>query len=167
MMDIRVERVVLTDTHALGVWRGFTVSVFDGVLGVPGLEVLHQQVMDFRGGNTQKTADLVVVHPTKAGMSNAERKKWLEIVKSTEHYRLAGATVVLAEGLLGSMHRGIITSFNLLAPPPHPARVFGNARDALEWMAPYIQQTCATCPVPQLEREIAAISDEIKAKQAH
>ena len=146
----------------MGVWRRFTAAVFDGVLSCEEMETLHSLIKEWRARYPGKTADLAVIYPTRAGMTSAERKKWVEILKATEHVRLAGATVVLADGMLGSVHRGIITSFNLIAPPPHPVKVCSTVSAALTWLAPYIEETCGSVPIPALERELAALSEEIQ-----
>lgn len=164
--SIELEPVVVSDKHALGVWRRFTVSVFDGVLGVEGLDELHDVVMRWRRAHPAPTTDLAVLHPTRAGMDAAERRAWLRVLHATEPYRAVGATVVLAQGLLGSMHRGIITSFNLLAPPPHPAKVFGDVDTALQWLAPSLQQTCGGAPLAALALGIDRMGAGIRAERA-
>jgi len=163
LVNVRLTRTRLDGSHALAAWRMFTVSIFDGVLGEAELDDLQASITEWRAHHPGKTVDLAIIYPTRAGMTAAQRKKWLEIIKCTERQRVAGATVILAEGMLGSVHRGIVTSFNLLAPPPHPVRVFGRVSAALTWLSPYLQDRCGAAPIEVLERDLTALADEIRA----
>ena len=50
--------------------------------------------------------------------------------------------MILAEGLIGAAHRSVLTGLMLLAPAPHPAKVFGKTADAVTWLAPRVQTLC-------------------------
>jgi hypothetical protein len=72
-------------------------------------------------------------------MTQAERSKMVQLMKQWEDVRDAAATVILAEGLLGSLQRSILTGLMMLAPAPHPAKVFSAVDLAVEFLAPYVR----------------------------
>jgi hypothetical protein len=66
--------------------------------------------------------------------------------------------VILAQGIVGSMHRSVLTGMQMLAPAPHPVRVFGAIPGAVHWLVPYIREACSID---------ASGDDVIKAVDAH
>ena len=61
-----------------------------------------------------------------------------ELIKRWESFRIAAATVILAQGLLAAVHRSVLTGLLLLAFPPHPAKVFATTGEAVTWLLPYV-----------------------------
>jgi len=74
---------------------------------------------------------------------------------------MASATVVLASGLQGAMHRSVLTGLQMIAPPPHPTRVFGALREAVTWIAPHVQALCGVDTTPE---ELLATIEELCAR---
>jgi hypothetical protein len=89
-----------------------------------------------------RTVELVIIFPSSARMTNAERMRMARMLKRHEKNRTAAGTVILAEGLTGAVHRSVLTGLLMLAPPPHPAKIFGVTRDAVTWLAPHVQALC-------------------------
>jgi hypothetical protein len=69
-----------------------------------------------------------------------ERSRMTQIMRRGESDRIASATVILADGLRGAMQRSVLTGLMMLAPPPHPAKVFGAIADAVDYLQPYLRQ---------------------------
>jgi hypothetical protein len=82
---------------------------------------------------------LVIVFPSDARMSGAERSRMAGLIKHGESRRVASATVILAEGLRGALQRSTLTALMMIAPASHPAKVFGSVSDAVRWLFPYVQ----------------------------
>jgi hypothetical protein len=90
-----------------------------------------------------------------------ERVRMAKLLKKREKQRVASATVILAQGIMGSAQRSMLTGLLMLAPPPHPAKVFGASRDAVGWLQPYVKSLCgpeATTP------SLSAAVDELCAR---
>ena len=62
------------------------------------------------------------------------RDRFRRLLKHWESRHLAACTVMLAEGLLGAMHRSVLTGMLMIVPPPHPAKIFATVDDALPWL---------------------------------
>ena len=45
----------------------------------------------------------------------------------------------------------------MLAPPPHPVKVFGKTKDAVAWLAPYVRSLCG--PTATDDALVAAVDD--------
>jgi hypothetical protein len=86
-----------------------------------------------------KRAELVVVLPSDTRMTSEERARMARLIKLDESHRAASATVILAEGILASMQRSMLTGMMMLAPAPHPTKVFGSLQDAGKWLFPHVQ----------------------------
>jgi hypothetical protein len=86
--------------------------------------------------------ELVVILPSDARMTSEERARMAAIIKRWEHERIASSTVILADGLVGSLHRSILTGLQMIVPAPHPVKVFGAIAPAVQWLAPYVQELC-------------------------
>jgi hypothetical protein len=72
-------------------------------------------------------------------MTGDERQRMTKLIERWQHHRAASATVILATGLPGAMHRSVLTGFMMVAPPPHPAKVFGTVADAVTWIMPHVR----------------------------
>ena len=76
------------------------------------------------------------------------------------------ATVVMAEGLMGAIHRSILTGFTLLVPPPHPAKIFADVPRAAAFLLPYIAQACGPASAEDVEAMVAELHALIGEQQA-
>jgi hypothetical protein len=92
----------------------------------------------------------VIIFPSKAMMNAEERRRMTHLIKRWEPERDASATVILAEGLLGSIQRSVLTGFSLVAPPPHPMKVFGKIPEAVTWLHPYVAPLCPDASAPDV-----------------
>jgi len=141
---------------ATGLWRRFAVHVFEGKLTLGNIAELETAGETWHAKVTGKLVEMVVIHPSQSKMTSEERKQMAGIIKRWEHTREASATVILAQGLQGSLHRSVLTGLQMLAPSPHPTKVFGSTELALDWLAPSVQKTSG--PEARVEDLVAAIA---------
>ena len=125
-----------------GMWRRFGVHLFEGTLTLDDMARIEALGTLWHRKNPGKVVELVVIFPSGARMNGEERSRMAGIVKRWEALRTASATVVLASGIAGAMHRSVLTGLQILAPPPHPLKVFGAMADAIAWLTPYVQALC-------------------------
>jgi hypothetical protein len=118
------------------------VHLFEGKLTVEDMDRLDTQGADWRRRVPGKMVELVIVFPSEARMTSEERTRMAAIIKRWEHVRLASSTVILAEGLMGSLHRSVLTGLQILAPAPHPLKVFGTIAPAVKFLAPFVVELC-------------------------
>jgi hypothetical protein len=59
------------------------------------------------------------------------------LMKRWEKDRVASATVILADGMLGAVQRSMLTGLLMVAPPPHPAKIFSEVPVAVDWLVPF------------------------------
>ena len=121
-----------------GFWRGLGVHLFHGKLTVGDMDRLDAFGVQWRRRNTAKTVEMSIIFPSDARMTGEERARMAQLIKRWEHQRLASATVILAAGMLGALHRSVLTGLLMLAPPPHPARVSSSVREAVTWLGPHL-----------------------------
>lgn len=124
----------------VGVWRRMGVHLFQGKLTLDDMDRLDELGGAWRRKMPGKMVELVVVYPSEAQMTTDERKRMARIIKRWEKDRVASSTVILAEGLIGSLHRSILTGLQMLAPTPHPLKVFGAVAPAVEWLTPFVRE---------------------------
>jgi hypothetical protein len=93
-------------------------------------------------------------------MNAEERERMVRLIKRREKSRLASATVVLADGIAGAMHRSVLTGLSLIARPPHPTKVCANLPDAAAFLMPHLRALCD--PRTKLAEVLAAL-DEARA----
>jgi len=122
-------------THASG---HFGVHLFQGELSVADMDRLDASGVSWQRRHPGKRVELVIVLPSNARLSAEERSRMARLMKRWEHERIASATVILAEGLRGAMHRSVLTGLVMLAPPPHPMKVFGAIDEAVAFLEPYL-----------------------------
>jgi hypothetical protein len=135
----------------------FGVHLFEGELTVSEIDRLEAIGIEWRRRNTGKRVELVIVLPSNARMSHEERSRMAELIRRSEKERIASATVILAEGLRGAVHRSVLTGLMMIAPPPHPVKVCGAIADAMTYLFPYLRML----PGPSL-----AMSETSRAVQA-
>ncbi|HVU03049.1 MAG TPA: hypothetical protein VHE30_14915 [Polyangiaceae bacterium] len=120
----------------------FGVHFFEGDLSVADMDQMQREGDAWFGRHRDRIVELVVILPSRSVMSTEERRRMIGLIKHWEDHRVAAATVILAEGLLGAMHRSVLTGLLMLAPPPHPAKVFGDVAEAVTWLQPHVRSVC-------------------------
>lgn len=141
---MKFEPIIQMPNVMTGMWRRFGVHAFHGRITVEDMTLLEAAGSQWHKRNPGKVVEMVVIFPSDARMDGEERARMAVMVKRFEGVRTASATVVLAGGLQGSMHRSVLTGLQLITPPPHPTKVFGALADALSWLGPHIQALCGT-----------------------
>jgi hypothetical protein len=131
-----------------GLWRHFAVHLFQGKVTVADIDRIETESARCHTKLAGKTVDLVVVLPSSAQLTHPERVRMTRLVKRWESERVASSTVILAAGMLGSVHRSVLTGLQMLVPPPHPTRVFGEIAAAVRWLAPYVEEVCGADAKP-------------------
>lgn len=120
----------------------FAVHLFEGRVSSDEIDEMQRLGERWNARHPEKRVELVVIFPSDARLSHEERARWARVVKLGEAYRSATATVITADGILASLQRSMLTGLTMLAPPPHPSKVFGKVADAMEWLAPHLRATC-------------------------
>ena len=141
--------IIEMPTAMTAVWRRFGVHLFEGKLTVADMDQLDDKGAEWRKRIPGKMVELVVVFPSDAQMTSDERKRMAKIIKRWESARSASSTVILAQGLTGSLHRSVLTGLQMLVPAPHPMKVFGSIAPALKFLAPYIQALSGPDATPE------------------
>ncbi len=139
---MKFEVLIQLPTMLTGVWRGVGVHAFEGRVTIDEMARIEVAGSVWHKQNPGKVVELDVIFQSDARLNAEERARMAAIIKRWEGARTASATVVLASGLAGSMHRSIITGMQMLAPPPHPTKVFGSIPDAVGWLTPHVQAVC-------------------------
>ncbi len=139
---MKLEPIIQMPNVTSTTWRQFGVHFFQGAIAVEDMTRLEAAASVWHKKNPGKVVEMAIIFPSDARMSGKERERMALVVKRWETVRTASATVVLAAGLQGSMHRSVLTGLQMIAPPPHPTRVFGATADAVTWLAPYIEDVC-------------------------
>jgi len=136
------EPVICTPSAWTSVCGRFGVHLFEGRVTVAVMDQMQSVGERFNLRQPAKRAEIVVVFPSDARMTHDERARMARLIKHGEAYRAASATVILAEGLRAAMQRSMLTGMMMIAPAPHPAKVFGTISEALKWLAPHAQEVC-------------------------
>jgi hypothetical protein len=139
---MKLEPIIHLPNMTTGMWRRLGVHAFEGAITLDDMARIEAAGSLWHKKNPGKMVELVIIFPSDARMSSEERARMAGIVKRWEGARTASATVVLGSGLVGAMHRSILTGLHMIAPPPHPTKVFGLTTDAVTWLAPHVQSLC-------------------------
>jgi hypothetical protein len=139
---MKLEPIIQLPNVMTGMWRRFGVHAFEGTLTLDDMARIEAAGNLWHKKNPGKVVELVIIFPSDARMNGEERTRLAGIIRRWESIRTASATVVLASGLPGAMHRSILTGLHMIAPPPHPTKIFGATTDAVTWLAPHIQALC-------------------------
>jgi len=139
---MKLEPIIEMSCMTTGMWRRFAVHLFEGKLTLDDIERLEKNSEVWHSKIAGKVVEMVVIFPSEAKMTSEERTRMTRIIKRWEHKRLASATVILAQGLVGSMHRSVLTGMQMLVPAPHPVKVFGAISDAIQWLTPHVHEAC-------------------------
>jgi hypothetical protein len=146
---VKFESLIEMPCVHTAVWKRFGVHLFYGETTVADMDKMDVAGDRWLEKNPGRTVELVIIYPSKARMTTPERQRMARLLKKREKQRAAAGTVILAQGLTGAVHRSVLTGLLLLAPPPNPAKVFGDTHAAVAWLQPYIQPLCgleATTP---------------------
>jgi hypothetical protein len=154
---MELEPLIVSQVMRTGVWRRFAVHTFEGKVTVEDMASMEAAGLAWLKKNPGKLVELVIIFPSEARMTSEERARMARVIKRWESQRTASATVILAEGLIGAMHRSVLTGLQLLVPSPHPTRVFGKNADAVVWLFPYIRELCG--PETTQEDLVAAVEE--------
>jgi hypothetical protein len=158
---MRFEPLIRMSTAWTSVFGRFAIHLFEGRVTVEDMELLQSIGQQWNVKHPGKRVELVVVLPSDTRMTAEERARMARLIKLGEAHRAASATVILAEGILASMQRSMLTGMMMLAPAPHPTKVFGALSDASRWLFPFVQ----ALPGPQLtQAEFGnAVDDQLAA----
>lgn len=124
------------------VWQRFGAHFFQGALTVADMDALESEGDRWHAAHPGQLIEMVVIFPSDARMNGAERERMVRLIRRRERSRVASATVVLAEGITGAMHRSVLTGLSLIARPPHPAKVCANLPDAIAFLMPHLRAVC-------------------------
>lgn len=142
------------------------VHFFEGEVTVEEMDQMELLAADWHRKNPGRTVEPVVIYPSSHRMSGAERRRMVALMKRWEGVRDASCTVTLAQGLVGSLHRRILTGLMMLAPSPHPVKVHASIPAGLEFLAPYVaalggprEMEPLTAAVEALQRRFGSRTD--------
>ncbi len=162
---MRFEPIIEMSCLVTGLWKRFGVHLFQGKVTVADMEEIERRGEVWRDKLRGKLVEMVVILPSDAKMTSDERAKMTRIIKRWEDARTASATVILAQGLTGSLHRSVLTGMQMIVPSPHPVKVFGAMPDAVRWLAPYVQELCGPEASPQaLDAGVAELAARFAAR---
>jgi hypothetical protein len=154
---VKLEPIIRLNAAWTAISGRFAVHTFEGHLSISDMDRMQTIGEEWQRRNPGRRVELVIVFPSNAMMSAEERRRMTLLIKRWERERDASATVVLAEGLLGSIQRSVLTGFTLVVPPPHPMKVFGKIPEAVRWLHPYVAALCPEASSPDVV--LAAVQD--------
>lgn len=142
MLACSFSPIIEMPTAMTGVWRRMGVHLFEGKLTIEDMDRLDAQGAHYRKRVPGKKVELVVIFPSDARMTSDERARMAAIIKRWENERVASSTVILADGLIGSLQRSVLTGLQMIVPAPHPVKIFGAIAPAVTWLAPHAREVC-------------------------
>lgn len=154
----------MTETYAIAMVQGLVLWVVDGQTPVDELERLRAMVRTHPRAD-RPSVTLIVIHGTRSTMNAEERRSVLAMIDETKHHRLASATVIGARGMLGALHRSILTGFSLLLPPPHPHKVFGDVPEAIAYLMPWVPKVSDGLDATAIEAMLADLYAQLLARK--
>jgi hypothetical protein len=141
IVKVKLEPIIEMPCMVTGNWRRFAVHVFEGKATLADMAAIEASSEKWHAKIRDQIVEMVIILPSEAKMTGDERSKMTHIIKRWENTRIASSTIVLARGLLGSLHRSVLTGMQMVVPPPHPTKVFGVIDDGLRWLTPFIQKS--------------------------
>jgi hypothetical protein len=139
---MRFEPVIALPTAWTSAYSRFAVHLFEGQVTLADMDKMQAIGERWSQKHPGKRVELVVIYPSDSRMSHEERVRMGRLIKHGEEHRTASATVILAQGLLASMQRSVLTGMTMLVPPPHPMKVFGAVSEAVTWLFPQVRALC-------------------------
>jgi hypothetical protein len=161
---MKFEPLIYMSTAWTSVFGRFALHLFEGRVTLEDMELLQSMGEHWNIKHPGRRVEMVVVLPSDTRMTLEERARMARLIKLGEAHRAASATVILAQGILASVQRSMLTGMMMLAPAPHPVKVFGSLRDAAHWIYPHVQELCG--PALKLEPFLAALDDHLAAFRA-
>lgn len=131
------EPVIRMTAAWTSVTAGFAIHLFEGHVTLDQMDQMQVIGERWNARHPAKRVEIVLILPSGARMTHEERTRMAKLIKAGEAHRTASATVILAQGMLASMQRSMLTGLLMIAPPPHPAKVFGAIAEALTWLEPH------------------------------
>lgn len=157
---MKLDPIIETPYMTTGLWWRFAVHLFEGKVTLADMDHIERVSERWHEKVNGKLVELVVIFPSSTKMTQDERVRMTKIIKRWEGTRVASATVILAQGLMGSVQRSVLTGLQLLAPPPHPTKVFGVIAEATLWLTPRIREVCGDDVQPdELCAAVEALSE--------
>jgi len=148
----------------LMVTPGFGVHLFEGALSLAGMDRIEALGDEWHAKNPGRIVELVVIFPSSARLSDDQRKRLVRLVAHRESSRVASATVILAEGMVGAMQRSMLTGLNLIRRPPHPTKVFPGITDAVAWLIQHLKETCPGAGAGQVMSAVDYLCASFRAR---
>jgi hypothetical protein len=150
--------------HTTNAWTAIydriAVHIFEGQVSVSEMDRMQAVGERWTAQHPGKRVEIAIILPSSARLNSDERSRMARLIKHGEAHRAASATVIEADGLLGAMQRSMLTGMMMIAPAPHPARVFGKVPDALVWLEPYARNVCS--PDASFEALRSALEQYVK-----
>jgi len=163
---VKFESIIEMPCLLTGLWKRFSVHLFEGKVTLADMAEIEERSEKWHDKIRGKLVEMVVIFPSDAKMTSEERSKMTRIIKRWESSRVASATVILAQGLTGAMHRSVLTGMQLVVPAPHPVKVFGNTADAVKWLAPHVRELCGPEATPEaLDAGVVELSQRFAARE--
>jgi hypothetical protein len=161
------EAVIRTPTAWISVFSRFTVHLFEGHVTLADMDRMQAVGERWKVQHPEKRVEIGVIFPSDARMTHEERTRMARLIKLGEAQRAASATVILAQGLMASMQRSMLTGMLMIAPPPHPQKVFGSIPDALAWLGPHVEAVCGgALNLDELSNALTAHIAQFRARNA-
>lgn len=146
-----------------GAWSSasssFGIHLFEGHVSVAEMDQMQLIGERWNARNPSKRVEMVLIFPSNVRMTPEERSRMAKLIQVSQAHRTASATVILAQGMLASMQRSMLTGLLMIAPPPHPAKVFGAIPDALSWIEPHARAVCG--PALKFDELTAAVHSHV------
>ncbi|MDB4968522.1 MAG: hypothetical protein JWN44_4211 [Myxococcales bacterium] len=162
---MKLEAMIDMPCLLTGTWSRFGVHLFHGRVTTRDMDEMEQLGDAWMAKNPGKIVELVIIFPSRERMTGAERTRMSRVIKRREKERTASATVILAQGLTGAVHRSVLTGLLMLVPPPHPVKIFGATREAVAWLAPHVQALCGpTASTEALTGAVEALCAKFQAR---
>lgn len=161
---MRFEPIICLPTAWTSVFARFAVHLFEGRVTLEQMERMQTLGDRYNAAHPGKRVELVVVFPSDTRMTSEERARMGRLIKHGEAHRTASATVILAQGLLASMQRSVLTGMMMVVPSPHPVKVFGGVPEAMQWLFPHVRALCG--PTLRIEELAGALDQHVAQFQA-
>jgi hypothetical protein len=162
---VKLEPIIEMPCLHTGLWKRFGVHLFEGKVTLADMEEIETRSEAWHDKLRGKLVEMVIIFPSEAKMTSEERTKMTQIIKRWETSRAASATVILAQGLTGALHRSVLTGMQMIVPAPHPLKVFGNTTDAMKWIAPHVRELCGPESTPEaLDTAVTDFSARFRAR---
>lgn len=153
----------LPTTWSTAVADTIAVNHFEGEVTVLEMNTIQEIGDRWYARYPRKSLSLSIVYPTTHRPTAEQRERLRQLIKHWENHHLAAANVMLIDGLLGAMHRSVLTGVMMLAPAPHPAKVFANLDAALPWL---LSHQTTKLDVASVRDAVDRLSSEFLARPA-